>query len=76
MEGETRTRGGARPRGGRNLDGRMYLMGGGRGSSARRPGGPTIWPPCGPPASRGDGRNMLRPYGVGGYMPGFPLARE
>ena len=29
------------------------------------------WPPYGPPAAQGDGRNMLRPYGLrwgGGTM--------
>ena len=88
-EEEARFRGGARPRAGRNLDGRMHLVGGGVE-------GPTHWPPYGPPAQQGDGvcegdlyvytkgppavqgngRNMLRPYSVGGHMPGFPLARE
>ncbi len=38
--------------------------------------GGMAWSPCDPAALRGGGRNLLRPYGVGGRRPGFPLARE
>ena len=30
------------------------------------------WPPYGPPALRGDGRNMLRPYGLTRTYPSQP----
>ena len=38
--------------------------------------GPYPRPPYGPPATQGDGRSVLRPYGVGSCMSGFPRARE
>ena len=64
-------RGGARPRVGRNLDGRMHLMGGGVvGSCPLTPspppeqapgeGGEWNWPPCGPPDWAG-GRGQASP---------------
>ncbi len=35
-------------------------------AASRNDGG---WPPYGPPAQRGDGRNMLRPYGLARTYP-------
>ncbi len=32
------------------------------------------WSPYGPPATQGDGRSMLRPYGCSGRLPPLGLA--